>query len=71
MMIDKFENIKSVIFDFDGVVADTGRDIVASVQATQREYNIAELDYQTIMSYVGHGAKYLIDCAMKPLSQED
>lgn len=28
--------IKAVIFDFDGVVADTGRDIVASVQATQK-----------------------------------
>lgn len=29
--------IKAVIFDFDGVVADTGRDIVASVQATQKK----------------------------------
>ena len=71
IMNKKFENIKSVIFDFDGVVADTGKDIVASVQATQREYNIPELDYETIMSYVGHGAKYLIDCAMKTLSEED
>lgn len=66
-----FNNIESVIFDFDGVIADTGKDIVASVQATQRQYNIPELDYSTIMSYVGHGAKYLIDCSMKQLSQED
>ena len=65
-----FSEIESVIFDFDGVVADTGRDIVASVQATQRQYNIPELDYDTIMSYVGHGAKYLIDCSMKQLSRE-
>ena len=70
-MNDKKITIKSVIFDFDGVIADTGRDIVASVQATQRKYNIPELDYKTIMSYVGNGAKYLIDCAMKELSKED
>jgi phosphoglycolate phosphatase len=66
-----FNNIESVIFDFDGVIADTGKDIVASVQATQKHYNLPELDYTTIMSYVGHGAKYLIDCSMKQLSQED
>lgn len=55
--------IESVIFDFDGVIADTGRDIVASVQATQKEFGVKILDYDTIMSYVGHGAKYLIDCS--------
>jgi phosphoglycolate phosphatase len=66
-----FNNIESVIFDFDGVIADTGKDIVASVQATQKHYNLPKLDYTTIMSYVGHGAKYLIDCSMKQLSQED
>ena len=69
-MMGNLKNIKSVIFDFDGVVADTGKDIVASVQATQREFDIAELDYKTIMSYVGHGAKYLIDCSMQPLSED-
>ena len=62
--------IKAVIFDFDGVIADTGRDIAASVQAAQREFNTELLDYDTIMSYVGHGAKYLIDCSMKTLSEE-
>lgn len=64
------KKIKAVIFDFDGVVAETGYDIVASVQATQEEFNIPQLDYDTIMSYVGHGAKYLIDCAMSQLSEK-
>ncbi|MFR1517762.1 MAG: HAD family hydrolase [Clostridia bacterium] len=61
--------IKAVIFDFDGVVADTGRDIVASVQAAQKEYGEPVLDYDTILSYVGHGAKYLLDCALPSLSE--
>ena len=49
--------IKAIVFDFDGVIADTGRDIVASVQAAQKEYRMPVLDYDTILSYVGHGAK--------------
>lgn len=63
--------IKAVIFDFDGVVADTGKDIVASVQAAQRQYKLNVLDYTTIMSYVGHGAKYLIDKSMSSLSEKE
>ena len=61
--------IKAVIFDFDGVIADTARDIVASVQAAQKEYGIEVLDYDTILSYVGHGAKYLIDRSMPALGE--
>lgn len=63
--------IKAVIFDFDGVVADTGRDIAASVQETQKKYSQPVLDYDTIMSYVGHGAKYLIDNTLPALSEKE
>lgn len=63
--------IKAIIFDFDGVIADTGRDIVASVQAAQKAYKIPVLDYDTVMSYVGHGAKYLIDGCMPQLNEAD
>ena len=45
--------IESVIFDFDGVIADTGRDIVASVQATQKEFGREILDYDTIQNHKG------------------
>lgn len=61
--------IKAVIFDFDGVIADTARDIVASVQAAQKEYHTEVLDYDTILSFVGHGAKYLIDRSMTVLGE--
>lgn len=61
--------IKAIVFDFDGVIADTGRDIVASVQAAQKEYRMPVLDYDTILSYVGHGAKYLLDCSMPELPE--
>lgn len=61
--------IKAVIFDFDGVVADTGRDIAASVQETQKHYGQPVYGYDTIMSFVGHGAKYLIDNTLSALSE--
>ncbi len=60
--------IRAVIFDFDGVVADTGRDIAASVQAAQKEYGVSVSDYHTILSFVGHGAKYLIDRSLADLA---
>ena len=61
--------IKAVIFDFDGVIADTGLDIVASVQAAQREFATEVLEYPEIMACVGHGAKYLIDGTMASLPE--
>ncbi len=53
--------LQAVVFDFDGVLADTALDIAASVRATQRKFNIPEMTTPGIMSYVGFGAKYLID----------
>lgn len=53
--------IQAVVFDFDGVLADTALDIVASVRATQRHYGVPEMSGAEIMSFVGWGAKFLID----------
>ncbi len=69
-MIMHTSKIKAVIFDFDGVVADTGRDIVASVRATQEQYGQPLLGHDVIMSFVGHGAKYLIDNTLSALPED-
>ncbi len=53
--------LQAVVFDFDGVLADTALDIAASIRATQRNFNIPEMTTPEIMSYVGFGAKHLID----------
>ncbi|MBR5280914.1 MAG: HAD-IA family hydrolase [Clostridia bacterium] len=54
-------NVQAVVFDFDGVLADTALDIAASVRATQRQYGLPEMTTAEIMSFVGWGAKHLID----------
>lgn len=53
--------LQAVVFDFDGVLADTALDIAASVRAAQRQYGLPEMTTPEIMSYVGFGAKHLID----------
>lgn len=52
---------KLYIFDFDGVIADTGNDIAACVQKTQAHFGASVLSVEEIISNVGFGAKYLIE----------
>lgn len=53
--------LHAIVFDFDGVLADTALDIAASVRATQRQYGVPEMTTPEIMSFVGWGAKHLIE----------
>ncbi len=53
--------LQAVVFDFDGVLADTALDIAASVRATQRQYGVPEMTTPEIMSFVGWGAKHLVE----------
>ncbi len=52
---------KLYIFDFDGVIADTGADIAASVQAAQRYFSVPVMGEKEILSHVGYGAIHLMD----------
>lgn len=52
---------KLYIFDFDGVIADTGNDIAACVQKTQAYFGAEILSREEIISNVGFGAKHLIE----------
>lgn len=53
--------LHAIVFDFDGVLADTALDIAASIRATQRQYGVPEMTTPEIMSFVGWGAKHLIE----------
>lgn len=52
---------KLYIFDFDGVIADTGADIAAAVRAAQRHFGASETSDSDILKYVGYGAEFLIE----------
>lgn len=64
-MNDKFRGaVKALIFDLDGTLIDSKRDLVESVNATLREMGRTELPPDTVASYVGSGAPVLMSRAL-------
>lgn len=47
-------------FDFDGTIAETRYDIAETVNHTRRDLHLTPLPIETIVSFIGHGATYLL-----------
>lgn len=62
---------ETILFDMDGTVLDTLRDLWASTNAILRELGHAERTLDEIRSYVGNGAANQIRCAMPEGSSDD
>lgn len=56
--------IRALVFDLDGTLIDSKKDLVLSVNATLRELGRAELAEDLVASYVGSGAPVLISKAV-------
>ncbi|HUI82717.1 MAG TPA: HAD-IA family hydrolase [Candidatus Binatia bacterium] len=57
-------NIRLVIFDLDGTLIDSERDLAASVNAMLAHYGRKELPLEVIGTYIGDGAPMLIRRAL-------
>jgi phosphoglycolate phosphatase len=53
-------NIDLLIFDLDGTLIDSRRDIVNSVNVTLKKFGLQEKSISEISSYIGRGLEYLI-----------
>jgi len=53
-----------IIFDLDGTLIDSSRDLAISTNATRAHFSLPPLDQHTINSYVGNGAAVLVRRAM-------
>ncbi len=53
-----------LVFDLDGTLIDSARDLAESVNAVLRELQRPELPHETVYSYVGDGAPMLIRRAL-------
>lgn len=62
----KFRNVRLFIFDLDGTLIDSERDLALSVNATLRRARRAELSQPVIASYVGNGVAALVERALGP-----
>ncbi len=58
------DKIKLVIFDLDGTLIDSERDLAASVNAMLVQYGRKELPLEVIGTYIGDGAPMLIRRAL-------
>jgi phosphoglycolate phosphatase len=60
----KFSSVRALIFDLDGTLIDSKRDLIHSVNAMRRELGRVELAEDTIAGYIGHGAPQLVGSAL-------
>ena len=51
----------AVFFDIDGTLFDTRADLAATVNHTRRDFSLAELPVETVITHVGQGARYLLE----------
>jgi phosphoglycolate phosphatase len=58
------------VFDLDGTLIDSAKDLAISMNATRQHLNLAPLDPQLIYSFVGNGAPTLVRRALGPDADE-
>lgn len=55
-----------IIFDLDGTLIDSSRDLGISTNATRAQFGLPPLEQHVVNSYVGNGAAVLVQRAMGP-----
>ena len=55
------KKVDLMIFDFDGTIADTGADLVSSINHTLTAMRLDPRSSEEILSFVGDGVKKLIE----------
>jgi phosphoglycolate phosphatase len=64
MAASPFSSVRALIFDLDGTLIDSQRDLIRSVNAMLLEMGREELHEDTISGYIGHGAPQLVGRAL-------
>src|SRR5258707_1935384 len=60
MTVPNFSAVRALIFDLDGTLIDSKRDLIRSVNAMLLEMGREQLREDPISSYIGHGAPQLV-----------
>ena len=64
MAASQFSFVRALIFDLDGTLIDSKRDLIRSVNAMLEEMGREPLEEDTISGYIGHGAPRLMAKAL-------
>lgn len=62
--------IDLVMFDLDGTLADTGRDLANAVNHTRDYFNLQPLPDSLVLAHVGRGVEYLLKHALPEENQD-
>ncbi len=60
-----------IIFDLDGTLIDSSKDLAISMNATREHFGLLPLDPNLIFSFVGNGAEMLVRRALAPDAAEE
>jgi phosphoglycolate phosphatase len=71
MTVPTFSPVRALIFDLDGTLIDSHRDLISSIHAMLQEMGREQLHEDTISSYIGHGAPQLVGRALGGSATED
>jgi phosphoglycolate phosphatase len=63
--------VRALIFDLDGTLIESKRDLIHSVNAMLGEMGRAQLNEETISGYIGHGAPLLVSRALGAGAKEE
>jgi phosphoglycolate phosphatase len=58
------KRVDLVMFDLDGTLADTGRDLADAVNFTRAQFNLQELPDAMVLTHVGRGVEHLLRHAL-------
>jgi phosphoglycolate phosphatase len=61
---NRFPDVKALVFDLDGTLIDSKRDLVLAVNATRRNMQLNPLSDELVSSYVGDGMQKLVERAL-------
>jgi phosphoglycolate phosphatase len=71
MTAPNFSSVRALIFDLDGTLIDSRRDLIRSVHAMLEEMGREQLHEDTISGFIGHGAPQLVGRVLGSGATED
>jgi phosphoglycolate phosphatase len=60
-----------VVFDLDGTLADTARDLSAAANHVRRQSGLADLPVEQVRDYIGEGARRLLERVLPGFATDD
>ena len=60
--------IHGIMFDLDGTLVDSRRDLTTAINYMRQEFDLTPLPYDLVTSYVGNGARKLVERSLRNTS---